>query len=147
VERDELLQPTLAGREHQTPYRPWRLSSQVYVGFFGGALALGAIAFLNAAMLGMSYRARVAIVSIALAAEAALVAWVALSGTEEIRISSTAAGLLAFGAAYLIQRSRDRVYHWHADDEEPYQSLWTHGLVAVISARIFEAILIQAMQE
>jgi hypothetical protein len=92
---------------------------------------------------------RAAIVAIALAAEAALVAWAALSGTEEIRVSSSAAGLLAFGGAYLIQRSPDRVYHWHADDEaeEAYQSLVTHGLVAVIAARIFEAILVRALHE
>ena len=145
TDRDDLLQPVLKGRE-ATQYWPWRLTSQVYVGFFGGALALGAIAFLNSAMLGMSYAARVAIVAVALAAEAAFATFLALTGIEEIRIASTVAGLAAYGGAYLIQRSADRVYHFHAQDDEPYQSLVLPGLVAVISARVFETLLIGGLQ-
>ena len=44
MEREELLRPVLAGHQ-RTGYKPWRLQSQIYVGFFGGALAVGAIAF------------------------------------------------------------------------------------------------------
>jgi hypothetical protein len=143
VDRDDLLRPTLAGHDAgaQT-YKPYRLSSQVYVGFFGGALALGAIGFLNAALLRMPVRARIAIVAIALAAEAALVAFILATDTDEGRLASIAAGLVAYGGAYLVQRSADRVYHFHADDEEPYQSLIGPGLVACIAARIVEAALI-----
>jgi hypothetical protein len=145
VDKEDLLQPALEGRE-PTQYRPWRLTSQVYVAFFGGALALGGIAFLNAAMLDMSYRARVAIVGLALAAEGALVAVVAGTDIDQLRIASTVAGLAAYGGAFLIQRSADRVYHFHADDDEPYQSLFGPGLVAVISARVFESVLFQGLQ-
>jgi hypothetical protein len=42
VDRDDLLQPSLA--DHEGPkYQPFRLSSQVYVAFFGGALAAAAM--------------------------------------------------------------------------------------------------------
>jgi hypothetical protein len=145
MDKDDLLQPVLQGRE-PTPYLPWRLTSQVYVGFFGGALALGGIAFLNAAMLGMSYLARVAIVAVVLAAEAAFATFVALTGIDEIRIASTAAGLVAYGGVYLIQRSADRVYHFHADDPDEYQSLVGPGLVAVIFARVLETLLAEGLQ-
>jgi hypothetical protein len=144
VDREDLLRPTLTGHDTRTRqgYKPYRLSSQVYVAFFGGALAVGGIGFLNAALLGMPNRARAAIVALALAAEAALVALVVATELEEIRIASIVAGLAAFGGAYLIQRSPDRVYHFHADDEEPYQSLFAAGLVACICARIVESALL-----
>jgi hypothetical protein len=141
VDRDDLLQPTLV--DHEGPkYRPFRLSSQVYVAFFGGALAVGGIGFLNAAMLEMPNRARVAIVALALAAEGALVAVVAATETDQGRLISIVAGLAAFGGAYLLQRSPDRVYHFHTDDDEPYQSLFGPGLIACIAARIFEGVLL-----
>jgi hypothetical protein len=143
VDRDDLLQPTLTGHEAR-PVRdkPWRLGSQVYVAFFGGAFAVGAIAFLNTFRLGMPTRTRAAIVAIALAAEAALFAAIAITGTDEGRIASILAGLVAYGGVYLLQRSPDRVYHFHSDDEESYESLFGPGLVACIVARIVEIPLI-----
>jgi hypothetical protein len=141
VDRDDLLQPSLADHEG-TRYQPFRLSSQVYVAFFGGALAVGAIGFLNAMFLGMPNRARAAIVALALAAEAAFVAVAVATDTDQVRILSIVAGLVAFGGAYLIQRSPDRVYHFHATEDEPYQSLFVPGLVTCVAARIFEAALV-----
>jgi hypothetical protein len=143
VDRDDLLQPTLAGHERRpAQYKPWRLSSQVYVAFFGGALAVGAIGFYNSITLGMPVRARLAIVGMALAAEAALFAIVAATDTDEVRLVSIVAGLVAFGGAYLLQRSPDRVYHYHADDDEPYESLFGAGVIACIVARLIEAAVI-----
>ena len=143
MDRDDLLQPALAGHEQRPAQRkPWRLGSQVYVAFFGGALAVGAIGLYNAITLGMPARARVAIVAIALAAEAALFAVVALTEIEEVRLVSIVAGFAAFGGAYLLQRSPDRVYHFHSDEDEPYDSLFGPGLVACIVARAVEAIAI-----
>jgi hypothetical protein len=133
VEREELLRPVFAGAERRpTGYKPWRLQSQIYVGFFGGALAVGAIAFANAVMLGMSVRARVAIAAIALAAEVLMLAFVAVNGSGVVRIVHTAAGLLAYGGAFLIQRSADRVYHFHTKDDDPYDSLLVPGIVACL---------------
>ena len=141
MDRDDLLQPSLADHEG-TKYQPFRLSSQVYVAFFGGALATGAIGFINAMFLGMPNRARAAIIALALAAEGAFVAVAAATETDQVRLLSIVAGLVAFGGAYLIQRSPDRVYHFHTDDEEPYQSLFGPGLVACICARIVESALL-----
>ena len=143
MDKDDLLQPTLAGQERRpSNYKPWRLGSQVYVAFFGGALAVGAIGFYNSITLGMPVRARVAIVAMALAAEAALVVLVRATDTDEVRLVSIVAGLVAFGGAYLLQRSPDRVYHFHADDDEPYESLFGAGLIACIVARIIEVAVI-----
>ena len=143
MDRDDLLQPTLAGHQTRPPVdKPWRVGSQVYVAFFGGALAVGAIGALNARTLRMSARAVAAIAGIALAAEAALVTAVVATDTDEIRIISIVAGLAAFGGSYLLQRSPDRVYHFHSDDEEPYESLFGPGLIACICARIIEGILL-----
>jgi hypothetical protein len=143
VDRDDLLQPTLAGHERRPVLdKPWRLSSQVYVAFFGGALAVGAIGFLNATRLDMPIRARAAIVAMALVAEAVLCAIVVATDTDQVRLVSIVAGLVAFGGAYLLQRSPDRVYHFHADADEPYESLFAPGLVACIVARLVEAALL-----
>jgi hypothetical protein len=144
VDKDELLQPTLADHQRRPAKdKPWRLGSQVYVAFFGGAFAVGAIGFLNAVRLGLSIRARLAIVAVALAAEGALYAVVQATATDEIRLVSIAAGLAAFGGAYLIQRSPDRVYHFHYQgDDEEYESLFVPGLIACVVARFVEALVI-----
>lgn len=142
MDRDDLLQPVFVGHEPRPAgYTPWRLQSQIYVGFFGGALAVGAIAFANSIMLGMGVRARVAIAALALAAEAAVLTAVALSETGSIRIAIPVAGLVVYGGAFLIQRSADRVYHFHTDEDEPYMSLFGAGFVACVVARIVDAAL------
>jgi hypothetical protein len=143
VDRDDLLQPTLADHQPRPAKdKPWRLGSQVYVAFFGGAFAVGGIGFLNATRLGMSTRARLAIVAVALAAEALLFAVVQATGTDEIRLVSIASGLAAFGGAYLIQRSPDRVYHFHYQGDDEYESLFVPGLVACIVGRLVEGLVI-----
>jgi hypothetical protein len=151
VDRDDLLQPVLAGYQRR-PYgaKPWRVQSQIYVGFFGGALAVGGIAFANAVMLGLPVRARVAIVALALAAEAALLvaaAAVTRDATLLVRFGIPVAGLIAYGGAFLIQRSADRVYQFHTDEDEPYERLFGAGLVACIIGRIVDAMLLGAVAE
>jgi hypothetical protein len=60
---DKLLRPTLQD-QRRTGARPWRVESQVYVGFFGGPLAIGAIAFLNSHRLGVPGNGRARISAI-----------------------------------------------------------------------------------
>jgi hypothetical protein len=146
VEREDLLQPVLAAHERRpTGYRPWRLQSQIYVGFFGGAPAVGVIAYANAVMLGMSIPARMAIAALALGAEAALLTVAALTEPGVVRLGHLVAGLAVYGGAYLIQRSADRVYHFHTAEDEPYTSLFGAGLVACILGRIVDAALAEAV--
>ena len=145
MERHELLQPVFVGERRRTGYKPWRLQSQIYVGFFGGALGVGAIAYANATMLGMSVRARAAIVAIALAVQALMLAFVAVNGSGSIRIVHSAAGLLAYGGVFLIQRSADRVYHFHTKDPEPYESLLGPGIMAWLLGSIVDGVLAKAV--
>jgi hypothetical protein len=70
----------------------------VYVGFFGGALAVGAIGFYSAITLGMPVRARLAIVAIALASEAALFAVV--TTTDWLRTARNYAEFANQGGRY-----------------------------------------------
>jgi hypothetical protein len=143
---DDLLQPSLAGRrEDAGGAQPFRLGSQVYPAFFGGALALGAVALWNSSCLGQPRRARVAIAAIVLAAEAALIAVTAAFLDESSRFASIGAGLVAYGGAYLVQRSADRVYHYHARDEEPYASLLGPGILVVVVARLVETPILYAV--
>jgi hypothetical protein len=141
VDRIELLQPALTGYR-RSAHRPWRLQSQIYVGFFGGALAIGPIAVANAVMLGMSRRLQVLIALVALSAEAALVALVSLTDADTVRVISIAAGLAVYGVVYLLQRSPDRVYHFHTRETDEYQSLLGPGIVAVIVGRIVESAIL-----
>jgi hypothetical protein len=142
---DDLLQPSLAGREEPAAdrARPWRLTSQVYPAFLGGPLAVGGIAVLNSAWLRLPVPTRFAIGALALVAEAALAAVVyAADLGGSARLASAFAGLVVYGGAYLLQRSADRVYHYHARDDEPYASLFWPGLGAIVAARIIETLVL-----
>jgi hypothetical protein len=145
VDRSELLRPALTGYR-RTRYRPWRLQSQVYVAFFGGPLAIGAIALANAFMLGMSRRAQLAIAATALLAEAAIVVLVALTDTGAISFG-VVAGLAVYGVAYLLQRSPDRVYHFHTREQEEYDGLLGAGFIAVVVAKLAEILVLGALFE
>jgi hypothetical protein len=146
---DDLLRPSLADRRIDAGRPlPFRLGSQVYVAFFGGALALGAIAGWNSWALEQPRRAQALIAAVALAAEAGLLLVVAFALDGDAgRIAGIGAGLVAYGAAYLIQRSADRVYHYHSREDEPYGSLLGPGIVVVVSARIVESLLIGAVAD
>jgi hypothetical protein len=142
VHTGDLFEPALTGYR-RPPYRPWRLHPQVYVAFFGGPLAIGAIAVGNAVKLGMTRTAQLVIAAAALLAEAALVAVFAVTDTDAGGFGfGVIAGLAAYGPAYLLQRSPDRVYLFHSRDDEPYDGLLGPGLVAVVLARIAESALL-----
>jgi hypothetical protein len=70
-----------------------------------------------------------------------MLAAVALTETGVIRIGLPVAGLLVYGGAFLIQRSADRVYHFHSDEDEPYASLFGAGLVACVVGRFADAMI------
>jgi hypothetical protein len=139
---DDLLEPVLG--ERPPAQRPWRLGSQIYVAILGGALAVGAVAVLNARRLRLSVREQLAIAAAALVAEALLivVAQAADLGGQA-RLVSALAGAATYGVAWLVQRSADRVFAFHAKgDDDPYASLLPVGAAAVIAARLIEIVLI-----
>jgi hypothetical protein len=141
---DDLLQPVLAEREQPgaAGERPWRLSSQVYVALLGGPLAILAIATLNAGRLKLPAAALAWIAAAALVAEAIVIVLANVADlTNAARIVSAAAGVAAYGVAYLVQRSSDRVFNYHAVEEDPYASLLGPGIAAVVVARVVDLIV------
>ena len=151
--RDDLFQPSLRGvarKPREEGNRPWRLGSQFYVAFFGGPLAVAAIAWFNAERLGMPSSARRWIPAIGLAGlVASVVAAVAidtdLGGAQ--RLIVRIAGVAAFGLLYLLQRAPDRVYHAfnEGDEDALYDSLWGPGLAATFGLGILQAIILAAV--
>jgi hypothetical protein len=145
VDDRDLLQPTLAGRDErpQDRPRPWRLTSQVYPAFLGGPLAVGGIAVLNSFWLRLPVPTRIAIGALAVIAEAALTAVVYTADLgSAARLASAFAGVAVYGAAHLLQRSADRVYHFHSTEDEPYASLFWPGLGAIVAARLVETLVL-----
>jgi hypothetical protein len=126
---DDLLRPSL--QEHEPAQadaaKPWRVSSQVYVGFFGGALAVGLIAFLNTYRLRCPDRSRLLVVGATLAGCAATATMLVL-GIE--RPSFQVGGVTAYGLVYLIQRRADRAFEIFDGDHE---SLVRPGIAAALA--------------
>lgn len=141
-EPDDLLTPTLQGRDARPAdaQRPWRLGSIVYVAFFGGALAAATISLLNSRRLGQSASTQAAIPALGAAGFAGVLFVATLVDEDSVRIAIRAVALVAYGGMYLLQRSADRVYHYHQRDDDPYDSLWGPGLAAVFSLGIAETV-------
>lgn len=143
---DDLLRPTL---EHLAApadgaARPWRLGSQVYVAFFGGAIAVAIIALLNAERLRLGRQAQAFVVACGVAGLAGTVLLVAL--VDDVpTFAKRAVALLAWGGMWLVQRSADRSVAFHARDEDAYASLWRPGLLAVIAGAIAQGLLVAAV--
>jgi len=143
--REGLISPTL--QDHAPPRTadsPWALGSQVYVAFFGGALAVTAIALVNARRLGLPKKSRVAIGATGGAAFVASIAVAALlfSGGGDgdapsgLRVAVQLVGIAGWGIQYLIQRPWDRLFQ--AFDEREYDSLLGPGLLAVLTLGLLQ---------
>ena len=148
-----LLEPALRGvsrSRRDEGDQPWRLGSQLYVGFFGGPLAVAAIAWINSDRLGMPARRRLLTLVVGLAAFLAmLVAAVAteqgIGGSQRLVLSL--AGVASFGILFLLQRSPDRVYHAFAegDEDQMYDSLWGPGLAATLGFGFVQVAILLAL--
>jgi hypothetical protein len=152
---DDLFEPSLRGvarRPRELGSRPWRLRSQFYVAFFGGALAVAAIAWFNSERLGMPASAKRWIPLIGLAGLVASVVAAVMVGTDfsgAQRLIVRVSGVAAFGLLYLLQRTPDRVYHafGEGDEDAIYDSLWTPGLAATFGLGIVQALVLVAALE
>jgi hypothetical protein len=153
VARDDLLTPTLQGYVPRSGDRPWRLGSQVYVAFFGGVLAVTAIAFMNALLLHAPARVRAGIVAIGAAGLAGVIVVAALlfsgdSVPDGARIALTLVGVLAWGGMYLLQRPWDRLYTSFAreeDEDDLYESLLGPGFLATIVGFLLNIAIVGAV--
>jgi len=146
---DHLLRPSVP--DQAAPSRPpWRLGSQVYVAFFGGAAGAAIIALLNGARLGITTRQRWMIVALGAAgllASAMVVSAVGVGadGSQAARVLGRVIGVVAWGGMYLVQRSADRVYGYRASGDDPYASLIVPGLLAAIAGSAVQIALIAAL--
>ena len=143
---DDLLQPTLAERTAApSTVRPWRLLSQFYVAVLGGALAVTAIALVNARRLRLSTSQQACIAVAGAVGFAATLTIAAIVGqTVEQRWLVRVAAVVAWGGMYAIQRSADRIQGFH-EGEEGYDSMWIPGTIACVAGGVIQWPLVAAV--
>lgn len=144
-ELDELLRPTVSAEPSvRGGRRPWRLGSQFYVAFFGGAAGAAIIAVLNAARLGLPSAQRWAIAGLGLAgllASAIVISAIGLGDDGDnstVRIAGRVVGVVAWGGMYLIQRSADRIHDYRSPQDDPYDSMWVPGVLAAVAGGLVQ---------
>jgi drug/metabolite transporter (DMT)-like permease len=140
--REDLFAPSLQGEARVEPLtageRPWQLSSQFYVAFFGGALAVTAIAWLNAKRLRAPAETQRWILMLGgLGVVASVVVSYVLYGNDfgsATRIGYRVVAVLLAGAFYKLLQPADRVYSFRSpvDEDEQYDPMWIPGLLATV---------------
>jgi len=142
---EELLAPTL-GHRRAAPTgsdRPWRLGSQVYVAFFGGAIAVTPIAIMNGLKLGIR---RDRLVLMALAGILGLVGTLVLAATWGDRSGLSAIvrlpALAAWGVMWAVQRVPDRAYVQWTPEEDEYASLVGPGIALTVVGLVVQSLLV-----
>ena len=141
---ENLLEPALAGRPARIGVaRPWRLTSQFYVAFLGGVLAVATLAILNARRLGMSVAQQATIGAAALAGFSVVLILAATSApSSDLRLAGRVVSVLAWGAMFLVQRVPDRIHSYHFDGDEPYESLLKTGPAIVVGVALGQIALV-----
>ena len=149
---DDLFAPSLEqAKRPGEQEKPWRLSSQFWVAFFGGPLATAVIAHQNAARLALDERRRMLLIGVGVAGLVlAVVLAVVLDRFDTgagPRFANQAAGVICYGAFYKLQRPGDRVYQYYSDlpEETAYASLTGPGAAAVFGLGIPSILLIVAL--
>jgi hypothetical protein len=150
--RDDLLAPSLQGEARVEPLtagrRPWQLTSQFYVAFFGGALAVAAIAWVNAQRLRAPRETqRWILVLGGLGVLASVIVSYLLYGSDfrrATRFGYRIVAVLLAGALYKLQESADRVYSFRAPGGEgdQYDRMWGPGLLATFVGGAAQLVII-----
>jgi hypothetical protein len=142
ADADDLFRASLVGYVAPAE-RPWRLEPQFWVAFFGGPLAAGALAWVNAGRLRLQPARRIAILWIAagalvlqVVAAAVLAAADIASATGDgygriVGLTVQGGGAVAHPFLHRVQSSGDRVFRL-ARREAEYAALWRPGLLAVV---------------
>ena len=135
---DDLFAPSLEQTKQPGERgKPWRLSSQFWVAFFGGPLAAAVIAHQNAARLALDERRRLLLIVSGLVGFLLAVALAVVLERVDAgfgpRLVNQAAGVISYGAFYKLQRPGDRVYQYYSDlpEDRAYDSLLGPGALAV----------------
>lgn len=150
AEAGDLFEPSVGQTRPYNP-SPWNPASHVYVAFFGGVIALTAIAYLNASRLHLEEKAALRFILWGLGAFAAAIAVAyaiegAVADSDQarsyVRLGSRAVAIgLHFIFAARLKQS-DRRFQF-ADGE--YESLWGPGIAAVIVGGIVQGVFLTAM--
>ena len=139
----DLLTPTLqehVPRDRSAP-RPWRLGSQLYVAFFGGVIAVTAIAIENARRLRAPQQVTWSIAAAGLVGLMGVIA-VSMLVSSEVRIAVTLVSVAAWGLMFLAQRQWDRVYDVYSPHDEAHGSLLGPGLLAVVVGGVIQIAIV-----
>jgi hypothetical protein len=152
-DRDDLLQPTIPPAPPATE-RPWDPRSQFYVAFFGGLVAVTAIAFINGRRLRLPasrLRSILLIGGAGLAIALTLAAVMPVEddagtfvneGSRNIRLAGRVVAVLACLAFVKVQDVGDRFYRIRGGE---YASLWVPGIIAAILGGLAQAALVVAV--
>ncbi|HEY4569758.1 MAG TPA: hypothetical protein VIH10_09845 [Kribbella sp.] len=140
---DDLLRPTI-GVGVDLSVRPWRLMSQTYVAFFGGVIAVTAVAFLNARRLGVEpVKRRLILLAGGIGLIAVIAVFVLFDGdqgiTSGLRVSTRVLAVVCCLVQVRLQRPMDRAFQLRGTD---YGSLWWPGIAAVIGGAVAEALIL-----
>lgn len=144
---DDLFRPSIGQDIHYDP-RPWNVASHVYVAFFGGVIAVTAIAYLNALRLHAGAKAaRQLLICGAVGLVVAtgvsyLVADMATSSEDSSRYVRLASRLVAVVLHFVMAarlKEADRRFQLAAGD---YAPLWGPGFAAVIFGGIAQALIL-----
>lgn len=152
--QDELLRRSIGSESARAPLpageRPWRLSSQGYVAFFGGPLGAAVIAYLNAGRLRMDSRSKLLIVLAGVVGMAILIGLVIAVGDRSgPTVIARVLGLLAWAPMYFLQRTPDRVHSFYSgrSHEEDYDSLVGPGVAVAVLFGVSQAFALAALVE
>ena len=139
---DDLLQPTVSN-EPLLRDKPWRVSSQFWVAFFGGVLPVTLIAIANAIRLGMPREKRWLMAACGAIGLAVLfVLWLRVphhaeypkfvASGRDLRVYGRIAAVVVYLALAGIQRKPDAHHQVFTGGE--YASLWGVGVVVTLIA-------------
>ena len=148
---DDLLQPSVGAAPREPREKPWRVRSQIWIAFFGGILAVTAIAILNAKRLGMDQRKRWLMAAAGLVAMAILLAlWLRLPAAtdyvtflkqgRELRIYARVIAVALFLLFAAMQKRAESQHLVFAGGE--YASLWVAGITATFVLGILQLLLV-----
>lgn len=153
-ELDELLQPTLQAQTTKAgTARPWRLSSQLWVAFFGGTGAYLTIALLNGVRLRMPRRKLVLLTAagaVALVASLGVASYLqhafpGTTGRGYARLGSRLIAVLFYVVGRRVQTPFDRVFEVLRRGE--HASLWVAGLLAVLGIGTLQSVAAWSLEE
>jgi hypothetical protein len=148
--REELLRPSIEAARPRTE-RPWDPSSQFYVAFFGGVLAVAGIALINARRLRLPASRQRWMLAIGLAGLVVALVLAAVmpidpdvgafvnEGSRNIRLAGRVVAVAICLAFVKLQQPGDRLFRIQGGE---YASLWGPGILAVIVGGLAQAALV-----